>query len=389
MINKTQKIAVRDEDKCVGCNFCTYYVCHSEECIGCGACSVACPYEAIRMVPKKVERRYVEIKVNGERFEVSERITVKDALEMIGYKIDSPCKTGGCWSCAVEANGKPVPSCVTPIQDGMSINTELENPVRLVHGFSGHTVGGVGTPWHLKNTSGYIEVACFAAGCNFRCLQCQNWPTTYMGKGIPVTPRTAAEVMTVARRSARVDRMAISGGECTLNRWWLLHYIKELKSLNDDSCRIHVDTNGSTLTKEYIDELVDTGMTDIGIDLKALDTNTFMRITGLNKVKSEEYKERAWGAVKYIVDNHDTIFLGVGLPYNRDLIPIDEIKRMGEKIFRMDSGIQVSVLDHRGEFRRRNLFRPSYEEMYYIYEVLKDVGLRYVICQTSKGHIGP
>gem|GEM_PF-5972862 len=39
-------------------------------------------------------------------------------------------------------------------------------PRRIVSGFMGHTVGGVGTPWHLEGVY-YIEVACFASGCNF------------------------------------------------------------------------------------------------------------------------------------------------------------------------------------------------------------------------------
>ena len=266
-------IAQKNQEKCLECGACNELISclGGEECVGCGACALACPNEAIEMVEVGRERD-VSIEVDGKKALVPERITVKEALEGLGYKITkcpdegglfAPCGVGGCWSCALEINGISRPSCVTSLKDGMRIKTELPQyytPKRLVHGFMGHTVGGVGTPWYLKGVF-YIEAACFAAGCNFRCPQCQNWALTYRGKGRPVTPREAAESMTKTRRRFGVNRMAISGGECTLNRRWLVSYIKELKSLNRDrEARFHVDTNGSLLTKDYIDELVEAGM---------------------------------------------------------------------------------------------------------------------------------
>ncbi|MCJ7444875.1 MAG: radical SAM protein [Methanotrichaceae archaeon] len=86
--------------------------------------------------------------------------------------------------------------------------------------------------------------------------------------------------MTSNRAIYEVDRLAISGGECTLNRPWLVQYLRHLKDKNPGA-RLHVDTNGSILTSDYLNELVDSGMTDIGIDLKALRLQTFLDITGL------------------------------------------------------------------------------------------------------------
>jgi pyruvate formate lyase activating enzyme len=64
--------------------------------------------------------------------------------------------------------------------------------------------------------------------------------------------------MSDSRRNFRVDRMAISGGECTLNRKWLIEYLSEMKKRNtDEKARLYVDTNGSILTYDYPDELVD------------------------------------------------------------------------------------------------------------------------------------
>ncbi len=393
--------AKRIEEKCTNCGACKDLLpCSGEECAGCGACALLCPSEAIVMEERPPERK-VEIEVEGRRVEVDVPATVKRALEQAGYKfsdvpgegIYSPCGVGGCWSCAVEVDGEVRPACITPVREGMKIKLEFEDPgpFRLVEGFHGHTVGGVGTPWHLKKRGRYIEVACFAAGCNFRCPQCQNWTTTYRGKGVPYTPREAALRMTWARRRFDVDRMAISGGEPTLNRRWLVEYVRELKELNPDpKARIHIDTNGSILTPDYIDELVSAGMTDIGIDLKALRVETFMRITGLkDREKARRYMRTAWRAVEYILKRYgDRVFLGVGIPYNSALISRDEIREMGERLARLDPSLQVCVLDYRPEFRSR-IKRPSYEEMRRIHELLRDCGLKTVICQTHLGHIGP
>ncbi len=99
-----------------------------------------------------------------------------------------------------------------------------------------------------------------------------------------MTPSEAAERLTAARKEFGVDRMAISGGESTLNRAWLIGYVRTLKSLNlDVDTSIHIDTNASILTKDYIDELIDAGMTDIGIDLKGCTTESFMRITAVKE----------------------------------------------------------------------------------------------------------
>jgi pyruvate formate lyase activating enzyme len=403
------KVAIRDPRKCMDCGTCDLIVAcpvnrvgDTRNCVGCGACYLACPYEAIYMVDAD-RVKHVSIVVNGEKFSVPDKITVLNALEFIGFKVSSfpgegdiyaPCRVGGCWSCAVIIDGSLKPSCITPVRDGMSIETNLpENyvPKRLVHGWMGHPVGGVGTPWWIKGR-GYVEAAVFACGCNLRCPQCQNWTTTYCGSEIPYTPREAALIMTDTRRIYNVDRMAISGGECTLNRHWLVQYITELKKLNpDDKARFHVDTNATILTKDYIDDLVEAGMTDIGPDLKGIKVETFMHITGINdRSLAEKYLKTSWNAFKYIVDNYlGKVFIGVGIPYNKELISLEEIAEIGEEIYKICPEVQVCVLDYRPEFRRRNISRPKFHEMVKVWEILKSTGLKTVICQTERGHIGP
>ncbi len=126
------------------------------------------------------------------------------------------------------------------VRNGMVIRADLSDapgPKRRVHGWRGHPVGGVGTPWFLKGFCKAIEVAAaFACGRNLRCPQCQNWTTAYNGIESALTPHEAAVLMTAARRRY--------GVESTLNRPWLLRYLRELNALNPDAgARFHVDTS--------------------------------------------------------------------------------------------------------------------------------------------------
>jgi pyruvate formate lyase activating enzyme len=340
----------------------------------------------------------VFVEVDGMPVDVPAGTPVKEVLEALGVHfvafpsergIFMPCQTGGCWSCSLDIDGELRPICISDAQEGMRIKTDAAGltPKRLVGGFIAHRVGGVGTPWWLDGKC--VEVACFTGGCNFCCPQCQNWRFAYMGAGEPLTPEEAARQMTATRKRYGVERIAISGGECTLNRRWLIRYLKLLKDYNPGA-RLHLDTNGSILTGDYLDDLVEAGMTDIGIDLKALRAATFQEITGLvDEALAYRYMETAWQAVEYLHDHHPQVFMGIGIPYNKDLIGLDEIGEMGRRIAEIDPWLQVCALDYRPEFKRQDIARPTYWEMLQIYAILRESGLESVICQTERGKIGP
>lgn len=377
--------------------------CHSPgRCVGCLSCYWACPYEARELVEVwPDEGGQVTVYVDGKPLRVPGSVTVAKALEYLGFRFSPPgsrgvslaCGTGGCWACAVVVDGRLERSCITPVRDGMRIelDTGMYRPLRVVHGPEPHLVGGKGTPWWEVNYVDYVEAAIWVAGCNLRCPQCQNYHVTYDNTSAPLTPEEAAKLVAYYQRRYSTRGIAISGGEPTLNRRWLVEFFSHVTRFVGRGVRRHLDSNGTLLTPDYVDELVEAGCNNIGIEPKCVRVETYMRITGIrDRGLAENYLSTAWRAVEYVYGNYrDRVYLGVGLVYNRALISMEEIAEAGDRIASIDPNIQVTVLDYFPTFRRRWLRRPSLSEMLEVKRVLEERGLRTVIVQTELGHVGP
>jgi len=398
---KRRKVVV-DMDKCVGCDFCkTVNVCRSpDQCIGCLSCFYACPYEARRIVEVEVEEKLIKIKVDGVEYRVPAGISVKEALQRIGVEFKSPgskgltapCNLGGCWACAVLIDGELERTCINPVRDGMEISLDIDEvePLRIVHGPEPHRVGGKATPWYEVGRYTYVESAIWVAGCNLRCPQCQNYHVTYDNSSKPMTPREAAEKLTECRIIYNTPGLAISGGEPTLNRRWLIEFFKNLKELNPKA-RLHLDSNGTILTEDYVDELVEAGCNNIGVEPKAGRLETYMKITGIDdRSLAERYFTNSWKILEYLVERYsDEVYIGAGFAYNSEWMSFDEVAEIGDMVTAIDPKLQVTVLDYFPTFRRRYIRRPSVDEMLKVKRILEERGLRTVIVQTRMGHIGP
>ena len=387
--------AVRDPEKCLQCGTCGEIVActaaSGSACIGCGACVVACPGEALQLVEEPRLGR-VTIEVDGNMASVPERISVREALEGLGHAVaavpgepgvSTACGTGACWSCAVEVDGVMRPACITAVREGMAINTRRAGdttPRRRVMLFS----GPAGIP--------YVEAACFTLGCNFRCPQCSNWSITFRGDAEALTPEETARRSTLMGETIEANWTLITGGECTLNRPWLVQFITQLRKLRPHpGFRIIVDTNGSLLTHDYVDELVAVGMTDIAIDLKGLRSSTFRRITGVEDEElADRYRDTAWEAARYVVSDYgDRLSHVFNIPYNKELISLNELNQIGTKLHKIDPSVHVSVISYKGAFRREHMLPPGYREMEKAHAILRGVGLSNVFAQTMEGLIQP
>ncbi|MEM4369399.1 MAG: radical SAM protein [Desulfurococcaceae archaeon] len=399
---KYHKIVV-DWNKCKNCGFCTLInACYSKSsCIGCLSCFWACPYEARRIIEVEAQPRLVEIYVDGSKVLAPLGVSVATALEYLGFKFDKPgsrssslaCRTGGCWACAVVINGSLERSCITPVKEGMNIETSTEGlaPLRIIHGPEPHTVGGKATPWWEVDYVSYVEAAIWTAGCNLRCPQCQNYHVTYDNTTPPSRPNEAARLVVACHKRYRTNGIAVSGGEPSINRRWLIEFFKTAARLVKPGTRLHLDSNGTVLTPDYVDELVEAGCNNIGVEPKCARVETYMEITGIkDRELAREYLETAWRAVEYIHTHYgDRVYLGVGLVYNKDLVTLNELAEAGRRIASVDPWIQVTVLDYFPTFRRRWIRRPTVKEMLEVKRVLEEQGLKTVIVQTSVGHIGP
>ena len=150
--------------------------------------------------------------------------------------------------------------------------------------------------------------------------------------------------------------------------------------------------SGTLLTPDYIDELIlETGVTDIGIEPKAVRVATFQRITAIaDAALAGRYLDTAWQAVEYVTATYsDRVFLGVGMPYNRELVSLDEVGEFGRRLASIDPEVQLCVLDYFPTFRRQELHRPHPSDMLNVKRMLEGVGLRTVVVQTAIGHFGP
>lgn len=394
---------VVDEQKCVNCRFCgSVNVCKSPgRCIGCLSCYYACPYQARKIVEVEETRSYLKIAVEGVEHLVPDGLSVKNALEKyvgIGFKppgsrgLTAPCNLGGCWACAVLIDGKLERSCITPVRDGMRISLDVEGiePMRIVHGPQPHMIGGKATPWHEVDGHRYVEAAIWTAGCNLRCPQCQNYHVTYDNNSRPMTPMEAAEKLTACKYAYNTSGIAVSGGEPTLNRRWLIELFRSLRRMNPGT-RLHLDSNGTILTRDYVDELVEAGCNNIGVEPKAGRPSTYMKITGLrDEEDAEKFFNNSWSIAEYIADNYlEDVYLGLGFAYNSEWMSLEEVDEIGDRVASIDPNIQVTVLDYFPAFRRMDLRRPSVSEMLRVKEILEGRGLRTVIVQTRIGHIGP
>jgi pyruvate formate lyase activating enzyme len=127
----------------------------------------------------------------------------------------------------------------------------------------------------------------FTPGCNFKCLNCQNWSISqYPDNRMPVdgyvapsvlAEETVAALGTHAAKLMGADRIFFSGGEPTIHLPYIETVVAEARKLAP-SVRVNFDTNGF-MTESSLERILDFA-TSITFDIKAFYDDTHRAITG-------------------------------------------------------------------------------------------------------------
>ncbi len=127
----------------------------------------------------------------------------------------------------------------------------------------------------------------FMAGCNYKCLNCQNW-TIVQPPDNGYQPRAfvsakdlaiecVAQLDSPAARLMGADRVFFSGGEPTIHLPYIEQVVAEARKLSPD-LKVNFDTNGY-LTNDSLKKVLNF-TTSITYDIKAFNDEVHLALTG-------------------------------------------------------------------------------------------------------------
>ncbi len=127
----------------------------------------------------------------------------------------------------------------------------------------------------------------FMAGCNYKCLNCQNWtisqyPDNGFGQRGYEDPKELAEeclnrLNSLSARLMGADRIFFSGGEPTIHLPYIERVVEEARKINPDT-KVNFDTNGYA-TEQGLQRILNF-TTSITYDLKAYNDEVHLALTG-------------------------------------------------------------------------------------------------------------
>ncbi len=125
------------------------------------------------------------------------------------------------------------------------------------------------------------------AGCNYKCLNCQNWTISqYPDNGFnqrgyedpeELARECVKELGTLPAQLMRADRIFFSGGEPTIHLPYIHKVVEEARQMNRGT-RINFDTNGF-MTERSLERILGF-TTSITYDLKAYHDEVHLALTG-------------------------------------------------------------------------------------------------------------
>jgi pyruvate formate lyase activating enzyme len=214
----------------------------------------------------------------------------------------------------------------------------------------------------------------FMAGCNYKCLNCQNWTISqYPDNGFRQrgyeNPKELAEeclnrLNSLSAKLMGADRIFFSGGEPTIHLPYIEKVVEEARRINPGT-KVNFDTNGYLTDESLKRVLVFT--TSITYDLKAYNDEVHLALTGASSkpvLRNAEYiarhaREKLWEIRILVIPR----------------INEDEIKPLTEFIAHIDPSLPVCFLVFRPNFALENHPGASRSLMDKCVEIAKDSGL--------------
>ena len=142
----------------------------------------------------------------------------------------------------------------------------------------------------------------FLSGCNFKCLNCQNWTISqypdneYKPRGYIEPKELAKECVeklhSLPGKLMGADRIFFSGGEATIHLPYIEKVVEEARKIKPDT-KVNFDTNGF-MTEDSLERIL-AFATSITYDLKAYHEEVYMTLTGASSkpvLRNAEYLGR-------------------------------------------------------------------------------------------------
>lgn len=216
----------------------------------------------------------------------------------------------------------------------------------------------------------------FVAGCNFRCLHCQNWDIAHFPASDAhvdgwLEPGDLAEEAVGELNSARgrmlgADRIFFSGGSPTCSLPYVEEVVRQARNIDPDT-KVNFDTNGFMTTRSL--ERILAFTTSITYDLRARD--------------DEVHREIAGAPVEPVLRNARTVGENPEKLWEFRILLIpginqDQVQPLAEFIASIDPDLPVSFLAFRPNFVLENHPGATTEQMNRAVAAAEDVGLRNV-----------
>jgi pyruvate formate lyase activating enzyme len=224
----------------------------------------------------------------------------------------------------------------------------------------------------------------FMAGCNYKCLNCQNWTISqYPDNGLSQrgyeNPEELAKecVNWLNSRSANLmgaDRIFFSGGEPTIHLPYIEKVVAEARKARPDT-KVNFDTNGY-MTEESLERILGF-TTSITYDLKAYNDEVHLALTGVSSHPVLRNAEHVGRLSKHKLWEYRIVVI--------PKINEDEIEPLAEFIANIDPSLPVCFLAFRPNFALENHPGASRGLMERCIEIAKESGLEnaYWSGQTS------